>query len=271
MDLRDVRDRILPGIYDRVIMLIGGDPMTETGEEFEAVSELLQGLAICHLFVEGEAEKFRKNLLQSAYARRYFLRKSREQGNTRDRHLALSRGEGFLDAVAAGDLGLARDIARFSATVWEKDWEYEDDFCFFLFLHTVVQQPEPLRVNDLKGILGRFEQALEGGPSTRFPICRALLAKDQAEFADALRTHLEAVQEEIDKKRPSVINSKFLFWPRSYVSVEGLALLKCAEIVGMPIADDFPLCPPEARLDTTPSAYPDLFADLERLPGSHPP
>jgi hypothetical protein len=44
-----------------------------------------------------------------------------------------------------------------------------------------------------------------------------------------------------------------------------LALLRCAEILEMQVAGDFPLCPPEARLDLLPSPFPDLFVQLDQL------
>ncbi len=60
------------------------------------------------------------------------------------------------------------------------------------------------------------------------------------------------------------MESQFLFWPRSFVSVEALGLLKIAEIVGMRIDEEFAFCPREARLPVTNNIYMDLFTELER-------
>lgn len=265
MDLRDVRNRILPAIYEQAVNLLAGYPVSELGDTFDALSELFQGLGICYLLAEADTEMFRKFLVKSGHARRYFLRKSREQGNTQDRHLALSRNEAFLDVVVAGDLGLAREIAALTPETWNQNWEYEDDYCFFLFLHTLVQHPDPLPVEQLGGILARFEQVLEGNPSPRLSVCQALTASDAGEFASALQVLLEEKQGELDKLRPSVVDSKFLFWPRSFVSIEGLALLQSAAVAGLKIQEEFPLCPQDARFPTATTAYLDLFAELETV------
>ncbi len=263
MDPRDVRELIVEDIHEKMFFLTAGYPMADTGDKFESLSELFQGLAICHLLVEANVDKFRENLVRSGHARRYFLRKSQEEGNNHDRHLALSRSEAFLDSVVAGDLGLARDIVRLSSEVWEKNWEYEDDFCFFLFLHTIVKNLDPFPALELRTILERFEQSLEGGFSTRLDVCKALVSQDEEEFANTLHVLLEEKQEQIDNERSSIMEDQFLFWPRSVVFVEGLALLKIAEIVGMQIDEEFPLCPQEARFPTVDKQYVDLFADLE--------
>lgn len=265
MDLRDVREQVIPEIHEKMFFLTAGYPMADTGAVFEELSELFQALGICYLLTAADVDKFRENLVRSGHARRYFLRKSQEEGNDQDRHLAISRSEAFLDSVVAGDLNLARDIEHLSSEVWERDWEYEDDFCFFLFLHKLVKHPVPLSEGELRAILDRFERALEGGISSRLNVCKSLATHDEMAFTETLRVLLVEEQEKFDDKRSSIMASRLPFWPRSFVSVEGLALLKIAGIVGMRIDTEFLLCPQEARIPVADNQYVDFFTDLERV------
>jgi len=267
MDLRDVQEAIVPLIHERMYFLTAGYSMVESGDALESLSELFQALGVCHLLTGLNVDEFRQNLVRAGHARRYFLRKSKGEGNVSDRHLALSRCEAFLAAVAAGDLRLARDIAILSSETWNKNWEYEDDFCYFLFLHKTVKHPTALATQDLRLILEQFEQALEGAASTRLEVCKALGSQDEEVFNVALGNLLAERQEQLDEKRSSVMDmdiESLLFWPNSFVSIEGLALLKIAELRGLQPDAGFPLCQEEARLSITDNQYVDLFVELEQ-------
>jgi hypothetical protein len=155
--------------------------------------------------------KFRDLLIQIGGARRYYLQKSQQQGNVNDRYLAISRTEAFFDALAAGELTLARDIARASITRWKPDWEYQDDFCYYHFLHQLLLDPAAEPDSPLADILAEFEQSLEGGSSVRLPVCQALLARDLDGFVAALTAFLEAKQAQDEERRPNVVDSSYLF------------------------------------------------------------
>lgn len=269
MDPRDVHQEIIQEIKEEMLFVADGYRMEEIGAVFEKLSRYFQALGICYLLESADVERFRENLVRSGYARRYFLRKSREEGNHRDRHLALGRTESFLDSVVAGHIRLAREIAGLSSERWEPNWEYEDDFCFFLFLHNIVRNPH-LPNPQLEEILARFERALEGGESLRFNVCKVLMSREQEEFISVLNELMEEKQDLFNKKRERMLEpdpSAYVFWPKSFVSIEGLALLKIAETVGIEIGEDFPLCPGIGRLSTTDKDYTDFFYEIERNRG----
>lgn len=265
MDLQKVVEFIEPAIGENAIYLTGRLPMAEIGPFVECLSELFQGYAICALLTTGDPEQFREYLLRSGCLLRYFRRKSSVEGNVHDRHLALSRSEAFLDAVVAGDWGLARDLARLAPRDWVAEWEYEDDFCYFQFLHALAEAQGRGPPAELTTVLDRFERVLDGAQSARLQVCRALLDADQPAVCEQLAALLAEKQQRDDKLRTAVVPSKFLFWPRSFVSIEGLALLKFAELAGLRIDDSFPLCPAPARLAEMDRPYEDKFAELERL------
>jgi hypothetical protein len=272
VDIADVHARLLPEIHEKMGLVRDKPRIAELSRTFEELSVEFEALGLCHLLEGLDLAQLTENLCRSGHARRYFLRRSQAEGNLRDRRLALGRTRAFLDAVVAGDLALAGDIATLSGTRWEPDWEYEDDFCYSLFLHRTilganggVAYPSP----ELPAILDRFETALDGGDSARLDACRALLARDAKRFLEALEARLEEIQAELDVERDSsAVQEDFDvgFWPRSFVCIEGLALLQIAGIVGVATPRDVPLCPKEARLPVRPNGYPDFFVEMERMP-----
>lgn len=263
MDLSDVHQLVIPEIQENLAIVASGDQMCEIGGVFAELSAYFQALGICHLLEFADLEQFQSNLVRSGYARRYFLRKSSEQGNKNSSHLAISRSEAFLDAVGAGDLPLAREIVALSTPPWDADWEYEDDFCYYQFLHSLVLAPDNLPETQMQMTLQRFQDALEGGDSWRLEVCKSLLARDEEVFHEAFQELIEEIRDFQDSKKTDAEPYEFLVWPRSYVSVEGLALLEAAKLLGIPTSDGYPLCPPMARLSTADLQVADPFQEIE--------
>jgi len=265
MDISEIHKELIPEIQEELSFIAAGYRMEEIGDVIVRLSRYFRALGICHLLESADVNLFRENLVRSGYARRYFLRNSRADGNDRDRYLAIGRTEAFMDSVAAGHLRLAQEIAELSTHEWEPDWEYEDDLCFFLFLHNIIINPRQLSDSQFQEILVRFDKALEGGESLRLEVCKALITKDNENFSAALNELMEAKKELIEEKRERMLEpdpSTYVFWPRSFVSIEGLALIKIAETVGIKVDEEFPLCPWVGRLPTTDQEYKDIFQEI---------
>jgi hypothetical protein len=243
-----------------------GYPMQESASHLAELSALFQGLGICHLLESLDTDQFRENLVRSGFARRYFLRACKLEGNNGTKYLALSRTEALLDVLAAGDLSLAHSLADLSPQSWNRNWEYEEDFSFFVFLSQLLLSAPSY---SLEAILNRFEAALQGGSSKRLKVLRALLARDSRGFELSLFSLLEEEQDRADLRRSTIVDSNFLFWPRNFVSIEGLALLRAAEYVGLPVGGEFPMCPREATLSVMKNNYRDFFSELAAML-SHP-
>jgi hypothetical protein len=264
MDLANVHGLCIDEIRSNLAFLSGGYPMRDAGGHVEELSRLFQALGICHLLESLDVREFQQNLVRSGHARRYCLRTSDREHDTTTKYLALSRTEAFLDVLAAGDMALARSIAELSTQTWDRNREYEDDFCFYFFLQQLTLQSAP---DDGEHILRRFESALKGSSSPRLDVLQALHGKDSDKFESSLSKLLEEEQTRIDNQRAKVVDSKFLFWPRSFISIEGLALLQMAGLVGLSIEGEFPRCPQEARRPLAENDYHDLFAELAELVG----
>lgn len=267
MDLAIVHDNLVDEIQYGLFH-VGTSAIGEMGYIYEDLSEQLEALALCHLLRFLDLTEFRKNLIRSGQARLHFLRRSRLEGNDRDRHLGLGRTKSFLDVIAAGDLGLARHIANESIRSWNPDWEYEDDFCFFHLLHRIVQihplNPPP----DSLEILARFERSLEGKPSHRLAVCTALIMRSPTGFSQALEELLAEERAVVENLQDSakVHEGDLAYWPTRFVSIEGLALLALANLLGLATTVDFDRCPQVARLPWTGAIEPNLFEMLEQAP-----
>lgn len=265
MEFNEIHEQVILEIRTNLAVVASGSPVGKISAIFEELSAYFQALGICHLLEFADTEQFKENLVRSGHARRYFLKKSQEEGNNNDNRFAISRSEAFLDAVAAGNLGLAEEIANLSTSRWEADWEYEDDFSFYHFLHTIVLTAHNPPESQLEAILEIFQNALEGADSLRLDVCRALFKREDVGFHEAFQRLMEEIHRFQDEKRQVVESYEILFWPRNYVSVEGLALLKIAEMVGMKTSNNYLLCPGIARLSTTNEAFRDLFEEIENI------
>jgi len=219
--------------------------ISELGDLSLDLSTKFRALAIMALLVKGDHTLFCHNLIRSAMSRRTYLLRVRADGALQDHHFASGRYGPMLDAISAGDLGLAREIGNLAPTSWRKEAEYQEDYCYAQILRMLVdaaQRPE------LEPLLAQFEAYTEGAANSRLDVCRALVVRDKDLFEEAFGGLLRERELQIaaDEERgqlevPEVVAERQVF-------VEGLAVLRLADTLGMPTQREYRYCPSLARL-----------------------
>lgn len=267
MDLGKVQPLLLQDMRSSMASLLARAPIAEKAESLRDISRLMQAIAICKLIHEADVVAYRQYLIRGGQARRYYLRKSREENNVDDRFLGLSRVESIFDTLAAGDVQLFRDIAALSIDRWHRGWEYEDDFCYYLFVQRVVATPGFLQSPEAGALLAQFRKAIEDQPSPRLALCQALHDRSLDDFRAALEKLLQLHADYYEAKRPTITeySAQAIFWPRSFVCIEALAWLFVGNRLGLPLADQFQFCPELARPDFAPIVVEDLFESLDQV------
>lgn len=264
MDPRDALALLLDQLRDDLTYVAGGYEYHEIPDSFDRLIDLFAGVGICSLMADADSEAYRRGLGRSACVRRAYLRRACADGRVEDRRLAASRLEGWFAAMAGGFLPLAGEIAELTPEEWLRNREYEEDHCYALFLHHLARRAADPPAEMLSALLARFERALEGTPSFRLPVAKALLAADSGAFESSLRAFLEDENEKLDTKRPEVAPSNALFWCSAWISLEGLALLRLGELRGLHCRGELPRCPSESRLPPADQEPEDLIDRLIR-------
>ena len=221
-------------------------PVEEMGKLSIEISQKFRSLAIIVLLVNGNNNLFNHNLIRSGMARVTYLKRLRDEGVTRNHHFASGRYEPLLDAIAAGDIALALRIVALSPTEWQQEQEYEDDYCYAQILHKLIQKQFPEQ--EISRLLDQFEACLEGNSSARLDVCKAMVERNQNAFDEAFEALLEEQEAKIgaDKARfqmedPIVIAQRQVF-------VEGLAILRLAELCRLTTQSEYRYCPSLSRI-----------------------
>jgi hypothetical protein len=211
-------------------------------------AELRHALEFCRHFrvkgiasflLSGAAAPLYQELSKSGRAFLDFL------GRGDDAAKATGRSMPFFDAVAALDVECARAIAARSRRTWNPERELEDDFLYVRFVMTRFFLDGA--ASEATATLTRWTDLVADEPAVKLDLCRALSAGIADDFHDALCRWLAQQAEEyaelaaVDGLVPAVAATE------AHVSVEGLALLRLAEAIGMTVATEYPLIPSLAR------------------------
>ncbi|ATB26800.1 Imm49 family immunity protein [Melittangium boletus] len=200
--------------------------------------------AISVLLAEADVPAFRHDLRLSAMARREMLSSSLDT-EAPSWFRCAGRVEPLFDALSAGDVGLARDIARHSPRHWVADEEFEDDFRYADFLHehllAETKHPSPGE----ERAIAAFQQCSGDSGSPRLAVCAALFNRDQDAFDAALEDLLVERAAEFRNAGPALHPERFL--TESHVFIEGLALLRLAEDRGLHTQPEYRMMPGLAR------------------------
>jgi hypothetical protein len=263
MDIAKNRADLVQVVKRDMLYFLDSPPAAEMGGYCETLSRRFQALAICHFIENLDLAEFGINLRRSACARRFFLERSDEEGNTHDRFLVLSGTEAFFDALVGGSRPLAMDIAAASGAEWNPEWESEADFHYFRFLHLLLLDPRGEDADQIEALL-RISRSCTGKRSPRLSAGWALMDGDAKAFRESLEAMLEA---KCDADRARMRDSSpgdFLFRPRSLLSLEGLALMRLAHLRGLgdTAFPRHPFCPRVALLPWTDTPGEDIFRKM---------
>jgi Immunity protein 49 len=209
----------------------------------------LRALAVIVLLTRGDTARFHGNLRAAAEIWRDYLVAAAQAPTLVEagRLFAAGRCEGLFDALAAGDLALAREIAAALPRDWRRHVEYEDDFCWLRSL-AVILLGRPLSGNDGPALLERFESSLQGQPSSRLGIAQALMHRDGAGFGYAFLALLAEHQATLAERIEAGELEDTLALTERCLFIEGLAVLALAGACGLASEREYLCCPAIARV-----------------------
>lgn len=273
MQLADLQALNLDAIKDQLCVVAAGHPMQRIGEEMQFLSQAFQGRAVFHLLERLDVTAFSSNLRRSVHARRFFLRKSREQQSTDRLYTALSRTDAVFACIAGGDWPLALEVYRLSPSEWQPAGEYEEDFCYHSLVHAVVASAVTRTgIDAARAWHDRLAAVVAGIPmseldAARVALSTTFLAGDEQGFWPAFERLVDvsgAVVDAIPLADGRVFEYPWLAADR-YVSIELLAWMALArQRAFAPPQRDYRRCPSAVWLDRRPADEPDIFLDMER-------
>lgn len=235
----------LESMIDSSLRELAEVPPSELGPLCEELCVFFRTAGIGALLLELDVNQFYHMLIRSGLTRVFLLQQTAPEEKELSRFCKITKANGFFDSVAANRFDVAEKIAVLSPQKWMERYEYEDDYCYILFLHNMIRGGE----KSLKEkIVNQFEKILEGESSPKYDVCYALFKQDNQYFDDAFSGLINLWTDEIVFQKKSISRNEIEFAAARHVYVEGLALLRIAEIVGIETQDEYQYCPKEARL-----------------------
>lgn len=196
---------------------------------------------VARMLLEGVPDGYHINSMQSAAAFLFELRRTPEAEKV------TSFMRPIFDAVSSGYWDAALQIAAASRRTWNSDQEYEDDFLYALGWLQLLEGAPP---EELEATLKKYQRVLDGNGDLRLDLLRALVDRNAADFDTALRALLEKRKREADELAASGgMPVDTAAWIQNF-ALEGVALLKLAERLGIPTGTDYLHCPEIVRPDS---------------------
>lgn len=209
------------------------------------VSACYRTLAACALLLESDFNTYFAYLGNAAYARLDFLRKANASADIDPRYLALSKDLGFASALAANDWALAEEISKLSRMTHSETVEYEDDFLFHYFLHSLLLDPDNKQKQ--QNILDRWFDVLGGAESGYYDVCASIGARDADEYPEAFESLLDSRTRQLDAYSELVSADQELLAVERGVFIDAIAVARLAERLGLESTDTYPSVPDMAR------------------------
>jgi hypothetical protein len=272
VQLSDLQTLNLDMIQDGLSIVAAGHRMSIMGEDMQFLSQAFEARGIYHLLLELDVARVVINLQRSAQARRYFLRKTREQQSADQLFVALSRTDAIFDCIAGGDWRLAMEIRSLSPQDWSWEGEYFEDFCYHALLHAYVAAAvQRTGLEGAQELRLRLESVVADIPGsaidvTRLDLCAAFLSGEEDAFWEAFERLVE-VSGEIAAAVPLADGRVFEFpWLAAdrFVSIELLAWIALARSRGFrPPQPEYNRCPSVAWLNGRVEKASDVFLMME--------
>lgn len=234
-----------PEILERKVDDITRSSPADLGPRCEEACVYFRTAAIASVLVALDTDGFYHHLIRAAHTRLYLLEHTKPAERDASRFCKASRANGFFAAVAAGSMDLARGILQKSPQQRNVSYEYEEEYAYVSFLYGLLLGA---KVDDQRAILDGWKDLLDGQRSAKHDVCRALLNGDPAVFDGAFERLLDAREKELYEEERSLSRVEIDFAGGRYIYIEGLAILRFAEALGVKTKPAYRFCPREARL-----------------------
>jgi hypothetical protein len=251
MELTVIKENIELSIEFELDEIAETDGLDDIGSSCERISDLYRALAISKVLLEADTNAFYHDLMRSGHTRDYYMARCHREGHLRHVSLAASNVNAYFDSLASAGWDLAKRLASFSATSWFRDDEYEDDFCYARFFHVLTLARSESAGGELEVLLDRYDLALEGNRNGRWYLCESFLSRNQEHFMSAFDEILRERTEQLAEEEESSLGEEMTFLTEKHVFVEGLAILRMAERIGLQTEAEYLYCPAIARLPMT--------------------
>ncbi len=258
LDLSEVGDDLSAYLAFFIEQAQAATDAPEIASAAMTTSAYYEALGLTELLLDANVSAFEHHLIRSGQSRLWLLDKVEHSAETA-RATKASYLRPFVDALAARQLELARQIAYQETDEWVDRHEYEDDFCYAKALHHIVRGDG---ADIILPLLDRYEEILSGADEPRIDLCRALLNADQDGAEDAFLKLIDQHTERIETVKQNSAywdGSDALLYPNVFVFAEGLAWLTLLDNAGIPMDDEYRYCPAVARSFTPTPFLPDAF------------
>ena len=204
--------------------------------------------ALGGLLGRADVTSFHERLRASGEWRLRMLRERATQARPFNRFTGTGQIASLCDALAAGAIPLARDIAWVSAPNWLARKEFEDDFYYGRLLGQ-LSGGDALPVPATEELMAGLIRATGDELAPRVRVCQALLARDPDAFLAALVDLVERHGAWFRARAGTLQARDPGFELERSVCVEGLALLRLAALHGLPAHPEaeYPYLPSIAR------------------------
>jgi hypothetical protein len=231
----------MAGIYDP------GLPFAQMGELAYEVCRKLRTIAIAVLSAKADVNTFYHNLVRSGRIRERYLARCIDENQLLDHYRSSGWYAPLMDTIAARDFDLARRIAVLSPADFNEGHEYKDDYCYAQLVFHLIGEGK----HDPAGLLARFEAYAEAEPNARLDVMKSLVAVSQEDFDVAFSALLHEHRQTIDDAIESGEFEDLHANASRRIFVEGLAMLRIAELNRLATEREYQFCPSIARSPMT--------------------
>lgn len=242
MDLKIIQSNAHSILRDALNIIAVQGVAERSGRAYSVAAWMYHRLALCEMLTRVRTDRFQVYLCKSALIRVQFQRLV-ASGRTFDAStVCSSRSFSFVDAVSAGQLVLAVELARLAPDQHLPRAEYEDDFLLQRFMQKRLLNLHAGEDHDFQALLERWEQVVTGEHAPYLDVCRALVDLDADAFHEALLAAIEEHRRDSRQKDDDARRTD------GAVFMTGLALLRLAELGGLSTQREYPNVPHMARL-----------------------
>lgn len=196
----------------------------------------------CGFFLaEGDRRALFEGLYRSAYTYLYFL--GTLSGRPEPVLVARGRSAPMTDALAAGQIELARRIDALLPARPVEGLEDEEDFAWYAALHAAGLGR--LDAAALRALADGMEASGSDFLSPRGKLLGAMADADPEAFGDALGDLTRAWRDAVEEERDSGITDREADLTEWNLFLEGAAVVRAAQAVGVRVERFYPFVPPE--------------------------